>query len=290
MKELVRSLAPPLLWQWLRSLHFRIVQPEWEYIPEGWAYAAAHPEVTGWDVQSILDVYRAKWPAFADAVQSSRPLDFTHESPAFTGGDLSAHNATMTFAFVLGRVLASEDLPGFGKPGRSFSLLDWGGGSGHYYLLAKALYPDIDLDYHCRDLPLLAAYGAELFPAQTFSSDDSSLARRYDLVMANTSLHYSQDWQAVLGRLAGSAAGFLYVGNFPLVADASSFVFIQRPQVYGYATEYLGWCLNRDEFLAEATKLGLTLEREFVYGYAPPIYNAPGQAEYRGFLFSAAQE
>ena len=149
---------------------------------------------------------------------------------------------------------------------------------------------DIRLSYHCRDLPLLAAFGAELFPEQSFSSDDTCLTQRYDLVMANTSLHYSQAWRPLLGGLAGAAEGFLYVGNFPVVADAPSFVFVQRPQAYGYATEYLAWCLNREEFLAEAAGLGLTLEREFVYGYAPPIHAAPGQAEYRGFLFRAAQE
>ncbi len=282
LPALLRELTPPLLWRGLVGLRSRFAaRHEWEYIPEGWDYANVHPEVAGWDVQSVVDVYRAKWPAFADAVQSSRPLDFTHESPDFTGGDLNAHNGVMSFAYVLAR--ARQQHP-------AISLLDWGGGSGHYYLLAKALYLDIDLDYHCRDLPLLAAYGAELFPAQTFSSDDSSLDRRYDLVMANTSLHYSQDWRAVLGRLAQVASGFLYVGNFPLVTDASSFVFIQRPNAYGYATEYLGWCLNRDEFLAETARLKLTLEREFVYGYAPSIYKAPGAAEYRGFLFRAAQE
>jgi len=279
---LLRELTPPLLWRGLIGLRSRFAgSPEWEYIPAGWAYATAHPEVTGWNVESVLQIYRAKWPAFAAAAQSSRPLDFTHESPAFTGGDLNAHNAVMTFAYVLAR--AAQQRP-------SLSLLDWGGGSGHYYLLARTLYPDIRLDYHCRDLPLLAAYGAELFPDQSFSSDDSCLARRYDLVMANASLHYSQEWRGVLAGLAKAATGFLYVGSFPLVADAPSFVFVQRPQAYGYGTEYLAWCLNRDEFLAECVRMGLTLLREFVYGYAPPIHAAPGQAEYRGFLFSASQE
>lgn len=300
LPALLRELTPPLLWRGLVGLRSRFVgSHEWEYIPEGWAYADNHPEVAGWDVQSVVDVYRAKWPAFAAAVQSSHILDFSHESADFTGGDFNAHNAAMTFGYVLGRAaqqtlrvtaVEGEDLPGFRKPGRSLSLLDWGGGSGHYFLLAKALYPNICLDYYCRDLPLLAAYGAEVLPEQTFCSDDSCLKRRYDLVMANTSLHYSQKWRNVLGKLAQAATGFLYVGNFPLVADTPSFVFVQRAQRYGYATEYLAWCLNRGEFLAEAARLGLELEREFVYGYAPPIHNAPGTAEYRGFLFRAAQE
>jgi hypothetical protein len=52
--------------------------------------------------------------------------------------------------------------------------------------------------------------------------------------------------------------------------------------------EYLGWCLNKAEFLAEASKLGLTLVREFVIGEQPPIANAPEPCQYRGFLFRAA--
>lgn len=275
--HLLRDLTPPLLWRGLADVRARLAgAPEWEYIPAGWAYADSHPEVSGWNVQGVVDVYREKWHAFAAVVQSSRALDFSHESRHFAGGDLNAHNAAMSFGYVLGRAARER---------ASLSLLDWGGGSGHYYLLAQALYPTLQIDYHCRDLPLLAALGAELLPKQHFTSDDSCLARRYDLVMANTSLHYSEDWRGRLHSLAQAAASFFYVGNFPVVADAHSFVFVQRPRAYGYNTEYLGWCLNRGEFLAEAEGLGLTLEREFVYGYAPSIHAAPGQAEYRGFLF-----
>lgn len=279
LAPLLRDLTPPLLWRGLAGLRARLRgAPEWEYIPAGWAYADSHPEVSGWDVQSVADVYRAKWPGFVAAVQGSRSLDFTHEAPVLSGGDLSAHNAVMSFAYVLGRVAQEEPAP---------SLLDWGGGCGHYAVLARALYPRLALDYHCRDLPLLAGLGAEFLPGDHFYSDDACLARRYDLVMANTSFHYNRAWQSRLAGLVGATGRYFYAGNFPITTDADSFVFVQRPYAYGYATEYLAWCLNREEFLAEATRLGLGLEREFVYGYAPKIHNAPGGAGYRGFLFRA---
>jgi hypothetical protein len=51
--------------------------------------------------------------------------------------------------------------------------------------------------------------------------------------------------------------------------------------------EYLGLCLNKAEFLAEAGQLGQTLVREFVIGEQPPIAKAPGACRYRGFLFHA---
>jgi len=71
----------------------------------------------------------------------------------------------------------------------------------------------------------------------------------------------------------------------PFVLQAPSFVFVQRPYMYGYNTEYLGWCLNLTDFLNETSRLGLELVREFVVGERPRIINAPEQCQYRGFLF-----
>jgi hypothetical protein len=46
----------------------------------------------------------------------------------------------------------------------SISMLDWGGAIGHYYLLSEKLVPDLEIDYHCKDVPVLAEYGRSLFP------------------------------------------------------------------------------------------------------------------------------
>jgi hypothetical protein len=62
-------------------------------------------------------------------------------------------------------------------------------------------------------------------------------------------------------------------------------VVVQRPHACGYHTEYLGWFLNRDEFLSAAAGCGLGLRREFLIDERPPVPGAPEQAEYRGFLF-----
>ena len=53
------------------------------------------------------------------------------------------------------------------------------------------------------------------------------------------------------------------------------FVVLQRAQRYGYATEYLGWVLNRDELLHTARDAGLELEREFVLLPEMTIAGAP---------------
>ncbi len=290
-KEVAREIVPPVLWralQALRAAHARAAgragRPEWEYLPEAWAYARAHPEVRGWDVTDILAIYRAKWPRFLELTEGTGPLGVAHESRLTERTDLTSHNAVMAFGYVL--ALASLTVKGK----QPLSLLDWGGGIGHYYVLARALLPEMSIDYHCKDVRALAGEGARLFPEAHFYSDDACLAGRYDLVMASTSLHYAEDWKTALGGLATATEGYLYITGLPVAEHAASYVFIQRPHAYGYNTEYLGWCLNRGEFLECARSKDMSLVREFVVGLRPPVAAAPETPEYRGFLFRKGEE
>lgn len=249
---------------------------EWEYVPEGWAYAETHPAVKGWNVQDILETYKRKWPKFVKMIEGSSALGIAHESELANNADLSAHNTMMAFGYAL--ALASHKYD-------TLSFLDWGGGIGHYFVLAKALVPGVEIEYYCKDVPLLASYGAQLFPQAHFYSDDSCLAASYDLVMASASLHYAEDWRGLVTRLGRATRRFLYIANLPTILKSPSFVFVQRPYAYGYNTEYLGWCLNRQEIIEHIEGQGLELVREFVYGHKPVILNAPEQNEYRGYLF-----
>jgi len=273
---LARRLLPPVMWDALTRLQQANRPAEWEYLPEGWAYAQRHPDNQAWNDPSILEVYRRKWPVFERMVASAGPLGIAHESDLTTDSDLLSHNLVMTFGYVLGLAAQSQS---------AVTILDWGGGIGHYCLLARALLPGVALEYHCKDVPLLASAGQELLPEGRFCSDESCLNRCYELVMASTSLHYSQAWRATLAGLSGATGRYLYLASMPIVLDAPSFVFVQRPRSFGYRTEYLAWCLNRREILAVVESQGLRLVREFVYGHAPHIKNAPEQNLYRGFLF-----
>jgi putative methyltransferase (TIGR04325 family) len=286
IKESTKMFIPPVfinLIMRLRSAQGRPLRRklvvEWEYIPEGWAYVRTHPEVKGWNVQDILKVYKEKWPMYVAMVQGTGPLSIAHESTLTTTDDIISHNTIMSFAYALALVARHSD---------RLTMLDWGGGIGHYYLVARSLLPNVQIEYHCKDVPSLAQYGAQLFPDQHFYTDESCLEHTYDLVIASASLHYTEDWRGLLGGLARATKGFLYITGLPTVIDASSFVFIQRPYGYGYNTEYLGWCLNRKEFLKLAEATGLKLLREFIVGHRPVIHRAPEQNEYRGFLFSSA--
>jgi len=281
-KELIRMLTPPLFIRLAKFLRAGSNCPiEWEYVPEGFAYSQTHPEVKGWNVSDVLATYKEKWPRFVSMVQGTEPLGVTHESELTTSMDIIGHNTIMSFAYALTLAARHKD--------RLF-VLDWGGGIGHYYLLAKALLPGVEIEYHCKDVPILCEHGAQLFPQQYFYTDMSCFKRRFDLVLASCSLHYTEDWRTLLQRLAGATGDYLYVANLPTVQQCSSFVFIQRPYRYGYNTEYLAWCLNRMEFLDAAERSGLDLLREFVYGHQPLIKSAPEQNVYRGFLFRSRQQ
>lgn len=277
VKNMMSLVTPPVFVHLSRRLWSgRKSHLEWEYIPEGWAYAQAHPEVKGWNVRDVLETYKEKWPRYKALVQNTKPLGVAHQSDMATNEDFVSHNTIMSFAYVL--ALAAH------KKNR-LSILDWGGGIGHYYLLAQALLPDVEIEYHCKDVALLSEYGKELFPGQSFSTDEKCLDHIYDLVLASTSIHYTEDWQPLLERLAHAASDYVYIANLPTVQQAASFVFIQRPYKYGYNTEYLGWCLNRTEFLSAAENAGLELAREIVYGHQPFIHGAPEQNTYCGYLF-----
>lgn len=278
LRETARLITPPLFIQAAERLSRRRERPEWEYVPEGWEYARTHPEVRGWNVEDVLGAYEAKWPQFTKMVEGTGPLGVTHESSLITNQDVMSHNAMMSFGYVLALAASRKE---------RLSMLDWGGGIGHYFVLAQTLLPEVEIEYHCKDVPVLSEYGARLFPEQRFYSDDRCFDRGYDLVMAGTSMHYSEDWQVLLRQLAGAARSYLYIAQLPIVQEASSFVFIQRPYEYGYNTEYLSWCLNRAEFLGAAEQAGLQLLREFVYGHRPFIHGAPEQNVYRGYLFRA---
>ena len=226
-----------------------------------------------------METQLARWPAFVRSVEGSAPFGLSNEAAGPGESDYQIHNTVMSFGYVLARAARGRG---------QLAMLDWGGGLGHYAVLARALLPEIELDYHCRDLPLLTRGGRDVLPEATFhDTDDSAFARSYDLVLASSSLHYAQDWRGLLARLVSVTGDYLYVTRQPFVPTAPSFVVVQRAHRNGYLTEYPGWFLNRNEFLDVARTLGLELRREFLIAERPVVPRAPEAADYRGFLFAA---
>ena len=278
LKSVVRNAIPqPLRRRFKRMFYGRFKRTIlWEYMPQGWQAQENDHDIKGWDVSTVLEAYKAGWPNFVAHLQGSGPLGFWYETRDRGSDDPIPHNIHMSYAYAL--AVAS-------RTRAEISMLDWGGAIGQYYALSKQLYPDLQIDYHLKELPAMLSYAKTLHPQAHVYDDESCLDRKYDFVLVSGSFHYTQDWRALLQRLAAATGGYLYLTRLPVVQHVPSFVFVQRPYHAGYETEYLGWCLNRSDVLAAAGASGLTLVREFVMGENPEIELAPEQNQYRGFLF-----
>jgi putative methyltransferase (TIGR04325 family) len=286
-KTVLRSITPPALVSGARAIRRRVAPRtsplrQWEYVPEGWSRARTDPAVSGWDVAEVVEAYRAKLAAFRDAIAGPGALaDPT--SAGLRGGALSIddQNAILVFGYAL--ALAS-------RHSETVSILDWGGGIGVFYLLSKALLPDdVDVRYHCKDLPGVCASGQEVLPEVHFHDDESCLDGSYDLVLASNSLQYTEDWHRLVARLARATGRYLLLTRVPVVASAASYVALQRAYRYGLGTEYLGWVFNSDELVGAVNDAGTELVREYRFAQGPLIHGAPEQPETRGFLFRRAR-
>ena len=252
--------------------------PEFEVVPEGFERA-----VSGWDGGTVAEAYAAKWPEWVAALEGSGPLGVYHEARAgehLLRDDMAAHNMLLSFAYVLARAAHGRE---------RVSVLDWGGGLGHYAVLGRAVLPEVELDWHCREVSSVAEAGARVNPDVTFHTGDGGLDRTYDLVLASSSLQYEPDWRALLRRLAAATGGLLLVTRLPIALEAPSFVVVQRADVYGYGTEYLGWVVSRAELLDAAVASGLELDRELLLdAWMSPAGAPEDPIGHRGFLFRRA--
>jgi putative methyltransferase (TIGR04325 family) len=281
IRNLVKSWSPPNALLLGRRLLDYVRPAPWEYVPNGWE--TTDPSIKGWNVERVIEIETRKWQTFLKLLEGSNALGLNHESPEPTNSDLDAHNLVMSYAYVL--ALTARMQP-------RISVLDWGGGLGHYYAIAKSLIRDLELDYYCYDLPLICAAGRQLLPEVTFyDQEDLCLSRQYDLVFSSYSLPYSRDWKKTAAGLAAMTSSYLYITRLPVVEKSKGFVVVQRPRAVGYGTEYLSWFLNRQEFLDYLSSLGMELVREFLVADKPLVHRAPEQAVLRGFLFhSKAQK
>ena len=245
------------------------------YVPEGWAYLKEHPEMLGWHSESIFQYHNHNWNSFINRVQNNGVLSFSPEATVNNVFPVNSHNTNMVFAYALAFVSHQR---------QQLSMLDWGGSIGHYFVMAQALMPDVEIDYYCKEMPGAVKYGQELLPDGHFFTDDSWCDRSYDFTLASGSLQYEENWKNVLELLAKATKGCLLINRVPVLERSESFVFLQR-LTYPVKHEHLYWSINKLEFLGLAERMGLRLIREFLSGDEHTIYNAPELPTYSGFLF-----
>lgn len=279
IRRIIKQCCPPIfvdIFRWGMRKFYKVSRGEWEYVPGGWQTQIQNEKIRGWDVDGVACIQKKTWPRFIDSITAPRAFGFSNESVDVYEDAMTFHNNVMIYAYVLGRVKCLHS---------KIRLLDWGGSIGYYYKIAQSLYPDIDIEYVCKDMPGICRVGKDLIPEGQFFDTDDCLRKRYDLVMASTSLHYTKEWQSLLEKLILCSDEYVFINRLPVVQKVPSYVILQRPYKYGYDTEYIGWCLNQDEFLKTAANMNVSLERIFNNGEWAKISGAPEAAVYKGFLF-----
>lgn len=235
--------------------------PEWEAAP---ATDAIWTTNAGWNHSSVVETEIKKWPELLRSIKAPKPFGLWREE-------------IMTFGYVLGRAAVNRN---------RLSVLDWGGGLGRFFLYARELHPEISFEYTIKDLPSLCAVGRALLPEVSFIPEEGFvLNRKYDLVLAASSLQYAREPYELLDNLCASSRRWFMILRTPFVEKHDDFVVLQRPHAHGYQTEYPGWFINRGRFIARIESRGFSLQREFPSGFEIFVPNAAEQCTVSGFLF-----
>jgi len=152
----------------------KYVFSEMEYVPQGWY------DIKGWNEQSIADAQEKHWPILLRNLQGPGPLGVSHLPLHTTRENRADQNIMMSYGYVLALAARKKD---------RLSILDWGGGVGHYYLYTKALLPEVEVEYDCYDLPNLCRLGRQLQPEIHFHDDDDDFAgKQYDIAISSSSI------------------------------------------------------------------------------------------------------
>ena len=108
--------------------------------------------------------------------------------------------------------------------------------------------PEVELDWHCREVPDPSPAPAPPSIRRSVHVDDTASTGRTTLSLppARSSTRGLAD-AARPSRPRGDRPAPRE--RLPIALDAPSFVVLQRAGVYGYETEYLGWVVSRDELL-----------------------------------------
>ena len=263
-RRIIKPIVPPVLWNIGKDVKRRLVRSvdHYAYAPDGWN--------TPLPAGNGNEAYWSNFIAHEEALCQQLIARVRANHPILPPDGESVKY--MAFGYVL--ALASR-----GK--NTLSVIDYGGNLGEYCWIGKALVPGVELDYHCKELPAIAAAGRRLNPEVIWHTDDTCLAGSYDLVMFSSSLPYVQDWKDVLQRAASATRDCLLLSAIPSVRAVPTYVITQRT---GGVTN-LQYLLNRSEIIDTVQRAGLRLVREWTMSSHPPVANAPEQPTSAGWLF-----
>jgi putative methyltransferase (TIGR04325 family) len=257
LHTLIRAITPPVLLDAVRALraklHRRDVLPADGRSPRdnepGWARVAAWPACPPMWAYVLGN----------DAIDAARAEDHLAQERGVTAAQQSELVRAYMLAFAYAAARAAE-----GKT--TLSVLDFGGGLGIYATVARQALPDKTVDYTVQELPAIATAGAIARPSVRFVSSDRDLGASYDLVFAQGSLQYVEDWRTQFRKLA-ERASWLYLARV-LTVDRSPTFIVQQTTV---DDRFAFWCWNEAELLDFARSIGLATVQtiRFRDAYAP---------------------
>lgn len=275
-KKCLSLFLPPILAKGaskIRNLMGSGMRDSYEYCPDAWERVVRDGNKDGWNVERLVEDEKIRWNAFCCNTKGIGPVGFSHEyEDSSVVNSVYFHNVHMTFGYVLALTAMQRS---------TATVLDYGGSLGHYHVLAKALLPDLCLDYHVKEVPKMAAMGRRLNPEIHWYENDDCLNRSYDLIMSNGSLDYIQDWKECVRKFGKIASGYVLITRTKIVSNHPTFpAFHCTP--YGKIAH---WQINETELLNVARSSGLKIVRELVVG--DPVYTrgAPDRCFLKGWLF-----
>lgn len=274
-KILLHELFCPGAIRIIQKLVSPVYRPPLVYAPNGWQTELKDKKSHGWSNSNLVKKSFEKYEQIAELYFDNGTLGFSYENDnLIEKNNISFHNIHLTFGYVLGFVSRMKS---------SVSILDWGAGIGHYYSLSKALFPDLQIDYYCVEVPLMVEMGKKINPKVNWCSDNSYLEQSFDLVMVNASLQYVKEWKKLLNELR-QISKYIFLTRVPVINKANSFIAVQEEQ----GTQMLHNQFNKQELLDTFSRENLLIIREFVVGDKPYIKNAPEQCEFQGWLLKCS--
>ena len=270
-RQFIYDWVPPAAIRAINSLLDIIRPAPYEFIAYEWPYDM---QLLGWQASSVHEIREQAWAKFLHSMEGKSPLGISKNDLLFPRHiNIDTHNLYLSFGYCLGLACHNKQV---------LTILDWGGATGNYYIISKKLMPAVKFDYHCAELPSVCEIGRKLLPDVVFHESETWQEVHFDFVFSSSSLQYLKDWRPTVRALVQSSNRYMYICRMPFVVTGKSFVMLQRAKEYG--TEYLGWVLNREEFIQFVEQHGMKLVREFVNNGGPRI-KAPELNLYMGFLF-----
>ena len=138
MKKLGVRLAPPILTEMICAVWKGREPADWVYTNGTWP--ADLPIDSGWEHASVTATQVSEWQSVVK--RAERPSLMAGGDAIATSQDCIVQSRFLAFGYVLGRTATGT---------ASVSILDWGSGLGQYAVYARALYPELEIDYSCRE-------------------------------------------------------------------------------------------------------------------------------------------